>query len=347
MRTVIVYKNFAANKGISHIGLGVTAQTNAEMLRRQRFWVDVWPIVSFVDLVDRLEKANRRAIERDEVPISHVIISAPWIESRDLAKLVHGYTEIDFAVCSHSNVGFLQADPNGVRLLKEGLELQLGSSNFHVAGNSRKFCSWIERAYLRPIIYLPNLYAVRGDAPSRHKWSGGTLRIGAFGAVRPLKNLMTAAAAALEVSNRLSADVELHISGGRAEGGGETVMRSVREMLSGVRNVKLVENNWQSWPAFRQLVRHMHLLLQVSYTESFNNVTADGIAEGVASVVSDAIDWVPERWKAASDDVNKVADVALSLIGDSWAAKDGMKALDVHNALGIVAWSDYLLKRGH
>ena len=63
-------------------------------------------------------------------------------------------------------------------------------------------------------------------------------------------------------------------------------------------NVKLVENGWQSWPKFRQSVAHMHLLLQPSYTESFNMVTADGVAEGVPSVVSHAIDWAPEHWKA-------------------------------------------------
>ena len=37
--------------------------------------------------------------------------------------------------------------------------------------------------------------------PKRERYSGGTLRIGAFGATRALKNLMTAAGAALEIAN--------------------------------------------------------------------------------------------------------------------------------------------------
>ena len=37
----------------------------------------------------------------------------------------------------------------------------------------------------------------------------------------------------------------------------------------------------------------MDLLISFSYTESFSMVTADGVAEGLASVASDAIDWAP------------------------------------------------------
>ena len=78
---------------------------------------------------------------------------------------------------------------------------------------------------------------------------------------------------------------------GAASPGGVT--DAVRQMLNNLPHVKLVENGWQPWPQFRNTVRHMHLLLQPSYTESFNVVTADGIAEGVPSVVSDAIEWAP------------------------------------------------------
>jgi hypothetical protein len=74
-------------------------------------------------------------------------------------------------------------------------------------------------------------------------------------------------------------------------------------MLDGLPHVQVVENGWQSWPQFRQSVAHMHLLLQPSYTESFNMITADGVAEGVPSVVSHAIDWTTDQWKAMMDDV--------------------------------------------
>ena len=95
--------------------------------------------------------------------------------------------------------------------------------------------------------------------------------------------------------SELGADLEFWVSSGRTEGGGQTVAGAMREMLAGLPGVTLKEAGWLDWPAFRQLVRSMHLLVQLSYTESFNMVTADGIAESVPSVVSDAIDWTPLR----------------------------------------------------
>ena len=48
---------------------------------------------------------------------------------------------------------------------------------------------------------------------------------------RPLKNLMSAAGAAQEISRDLRAPLELWMSAGRVEGGGETVMAAAKEML--------------------------------------------------------------------------------------------------------------------
>jgi hypothetical protein len=59
------------------------------------------------------------------------------------------------------------------------------------------------------------------------------------------------------------------------------VLGAVKELIADLPGVKLVLNGWQSWPRFRKIVGHMHLLLQPSYTESFNMVTADGVVEGV------------------------------------------------------------------
>jgi hypothetical protein len=113
-------------------------------------------------------------------------------------------------------------------------------------------------------------------------------------------------------------------------------------MLDGLPFVKLVQNGWQSWPNFRQSVGHMHLLLQPSYTESFNMVTADGVAEGVPSVVSDAIDWAPEHWKAEADNVFDIARIGCNLLADPRAASDGFDALQAHNEDGIRAWILFL-----
>ena len=43
MHAVICYKNFAANRNISHIGLGVAALNNSKCLSREGITTDVWP----------------------------------------------------------------------------------------------------------------------------------------------------------------------------------------------------------------------------------------------------------------------------------------------------------------
>jgi hypothetical protein len=108
-------------------------------------------------------------------------------------------------------------------------------------------------------------------------------------------------------------------------------------MIGGLPNVRLVECGWQCWPRFHTTVRHMHLLLHPSYTESFNMVTADGVAEGVPFVVSDAIDFAPDHWKAPIEDVHQMARVARYLLADPHAPEDGLRALKRHNRDGLEA----------
>jgi glycosyltransferase involved in cell wall biosynthesis len=337
MKLAIAYKNFAANRGISHIGLGVTAMTNAKVLQSAGLRAEVWPVTNNVDVVNRIKAA---ALAGD--PVTHLVIQAPWLSTYDLSTMVHAYPDITFAVVSHSNVGFLQADPSGVRLLRQASNLSVGVHNFHVAANSRKFADWWKSAYRMPALYLPNLYYMDSVERPARRWHGGTLRVGAFGAVRPLKNFMTAAAAALQIGSRVQADLEMWFSGGRTEGGGEVVWRAINEMFAGLRWAKLVQAPWAPWPEFRQTVRHMHLLLQPSYTESFNMVTADGIAMGVPSVVSDAIDWAPAAWKAAHDDARSISDVGVRLLNSRSAMWRGRRALATHNREGLQVWQRFL-----
>jgi hypothetical protein len=331
MQVVLAYKNFAANRAISHIGLGVTALNSAKSLRDAGINADVWPITSAAELRAQLRQS----------PSSHVVISAPWIQTSDLALLCAEFKETQFAVTCHSNLGFLQADPSAMRLVREGLELRRTNWNFRMAANSRRLSDWVQAAYGTPCTLLPNLYHLDRAQPKRERYSGGTLRIGAFGATRVLKNLMTAAGAALEIANARRTDLEFWISSGRNEGAG-SVVEAVKQMLNGLPHVKLVENGWQSWPQFRRTVRHMHLLMQPSYTESFNVVTADGVAEGVPSVVSDAIDWAPNSWKTPVDDAHAMARVGLKLLASRWAPRQGLNALKAHNKWALAAWGEFI-----
>lgn len=334
-RVVLTYKNFPVAHHVSHIGLGVSALNTAKVLRENGIHCDVWPILGAKDLAAQIERANPKP--------SHIVIGAPWIPTLDLqAYLIFRYPSIEFSVVCHSNVGFLSADPTAITNFRQELNLEQGALNFTAAGNSTRFCKFIQQSYGRPCLWLPNLYYFDNKAPVyRRPWSGGKLKIGCFGAVRPLKNTLSGAAAALELAERLNTDVDFHISVGRVEGG-YTVVRACEAMLLNSPRVTLVKDDWYQWSQFRFVIRSMNLLLQPSFSETFNMVTADGAAESVPSVVSDAIDWAPDDWKAEVDSPADIAKVGFRLLFDADAGASGFRALQEHDAKGLHAWKQWV-----
>lgn len=337
---LLLNKNFASRAGISHIGLGVSAILTAKYLNANGLRTQVVPIVNPVDLGPAIETAN--AIQ----PVTHVVVAAPWIPTAIYANLCQRYPHIHFAMNCHSNVGFLQADASGAQLFREALELEQGTHNFHATGNSSVFASSVEITYGRPCGYLPNLYYLDDiEEPIRPGWSqtGGVLRIGVFGAIRAQKNVMTAVWAAMEISSILKAQTEIWLSTAREDDqAARMILKAVRALTANMPNVRLVESPWTAWPQFRKIVGSMHLLIQVSYTESFNIVTADGCAEGVPSVVSSAINWAPPQWFAEVDDAHDVAAIGISALCNPYAPRMGLSALRNHNSMGLMAWQDYL-----
>ena len=114
-RLAIVYKNFAAAQNVSHIGLGVSATQNAKALRAAGYIVD-WPISSFADLQTLMKAEVQARTLAHHIPLSHLVISAPWIPTTNLANLTSQNPTREIAVVSHSNIGFLHADPGAIKL---------------------------------------------------------------------------------------------------------------------------------------------------------------------------------------------------------------------------------------
>jgi hypothetical protein len=328
-------RNYTGFNHVSHTGLAVSATNTARVLRAKGINVIVRPV---------RDTAELETLILAESP-THVVINALWVPTQDLARLSYQYSHVHFVVLCHSNMAFLQAEPGGIRLLHQAVDLELASlGNFSVAANSRAGVRGVMDSWEAPMLYLPNLYFLDDTArPMRRHWSGGTLRIGAFGAMRPLKNPTTSAFAALAIANNLGTNLEFHINTGRNDGGqAARLERAVEAIFAGLPNAKLVKDTWQPWAGFRRQVRAMHLLLQPSFTESFNVVTADGVAEGVASVVSDVIEWAPAWWKVSPDDTEAIARCGRALISDAHTGRDGLTALTEHNISGVRAWSDFL-----
>lgn len=346
LRVLLCYKNFGAFQGVSHIGLGVSAMNTSKTLNSIGINTQVLPLKDQADLRKNLNLARSSGIT-----YSHVVVSAPWIPTAMYAQLCAMFPNTRFAMNCHSNVGFLQADAKGIELLREGIDLEQGVSNFHVSANCERLVEFIEQAYGDPCAYLPNLYYIDPivRAP-RQGWpiTGGILKVGLFGATRPLKNILTGIGGALIIHRQLKAQMEIYVSTGRVDSPEVArILQAANNLVKGMPGVELKSAPWASWPQFRKIVSSMHLLIQNSYTESFNMVTADGAHESVPSVVSSAITWAPREWQADVDDADSVARTGVALIYDPRAAVNGYNALKRHNLESTRAWVQYLSGNGH
>jgi hypothetical protein len=339
MRLLICPYDYTGS-GVSHTGLHISSMNTAKVLRDAGLDVLMYPVTAALG-TPKIGQSIQQLVAK--YAPTHVVTCAFWVPVPQMEQLVRSNPYVSFAVNCHSNIAFLQAEPNGIGICRQLIDLELTSPNFHLSGNSTYFVSAVEGSYEAPCAYLPNLYYLDHTArQNRPTFNGSTIRIGAFGALRPLKNPTVSAIAALFVANALHVQLQFFVNVGRNDGWGLKTLQAVRAIMNGLPNAQLMEIPWQNWPDHRRLVRTMNVMVQPSFSESFNLVTADGAAEGVPSAVGDAIDWVPSWWQGKPDDSNSIARVMLQLLNDGNASRDGVQALQRNNDTGVAAWKRYL-----
>lgn len=325
-----------------YLGLAEVNVQNQKVLNRLGVDAQNFGVTKETEIRDHLVEYQKAGTK----PITHIVICAPWVTTDFLVQLIQEFPKVQFTVNCHSNFAFLMVDTLGIRHLKEQLGLQASSSNFNVAGNSEKFCTSLKKAYGHDVTLLPNLYCLQSSKSPQpiHKDIGGVLRIGAFGATRIQKNLPSAAAAALIIGRQLKKDVEFYITSGSDDKSviGMLIVGAIWEMYENVPTAKFMKKPWTKWSDFRTNIGSMHLVMQPSYTESFNYVAADAVAEGICCVGSTAINWLPDSWKADPDDAEDIAKVGLNLLHNPHSPTDGMNALKEHVSQAIVYWHEWL-----
>jgi hypothetical protein len=318
-----------------HIGLGVNSMHCVKVLRKSGVKSSLYGVVNAEGIDAALEK---------NPDCTHAMIQAPWIPVPTLHKLMNKYPNVHFVIRVHSQIAFLQVEPQAVRIIRELQQFQEETLNVTLSANSYRFCDFAEKSFRGRCLYLPNLYDIATDDVAR--WRSprfkDTLRISSFGSLRIMKNHMTGAAAAMLVAKSMGCHLDFFVSVNRHEQGGKVVLASLRNMFDGLKWAKLVEVPWEDWPSFRRTVCTMDLCYQLSMSETFNIATADAASEGIPSVVGDAIEWVPRTWQVPIDNAEEAARVGLWLINDQDAGRDGRKALVKFNDEGVGLWKKYL-----
>jgi glycosyltransferase involved in cell wall biosynthesis len=211
-----------------------------------------------------------------------VVVEALWVvpDKFDVLRKLH--PRVKWIVRSHSDFPFLATEGTAMQWL-----LEYPKHGVSIAFNDPNTSEEFERL-VGDSKFLPNYYPV-GDAVEKHSLRH-RIKIGCFGAIRPLKNQLTQAVAAIRYADSVGKALTFHVNGTRCEQGGESVIKNIRELFKGTGH-RLVENAWSDHKQFLELLSEMDLEMCVSFTETFCIVAADAVSVGTPLVCSRQVPW--------------------------------------------------------
>jgi hypothetical protein len=190
--------------------------------------------------------------------------------------------------------------------------------------------------------YLPNYYPTEDFEPYVRKYKTDTLNIGCFGAIRPLKNHLIQAIAAIRYADACGKKLRFHVNQGRIEMNGNNTIKNLKALFADSYKHELVEHPWTGHAEFLSIIRQMDICMQVSFTETFNIVTADAVAVGIPVTTSDEIWWAPPPFASP----NNSEDIAQHLSHTNKFAHHNVvsnqHALRTYSRKASQVWLNYL-----
>lgn len=262
-----------------------------------------------------------------------VVLEAIWCPPYKLVQLEKLHPNVKWIVRIHSEIPFLAHEGMALNWLHQYALIP----NVRVATNSKRALQDIRN--LRPV-FLPNYYPVP-DRVNRDKFPFSDLRVGCFGAIRPLKNQLTQALAAIQYADSVGRKLIFYINSTRAEQGGAEVLKNIRALFAGCPRHELFEVPWMERPVFLGLVSLMDVCMNVSFSETFNIVAADAVSQRVPVVVSPEISWASNLIQA---NPNSICDIVKTLgraIRFPIITRLSLRGLREYNEESVEVWTDY------
>ena len=222
-----------------------------------------------------------------------VIIEAIWVPPAKFKELfqIPRHKNRRWIVRLHSKAPFLANEGVATRWIKQYASIK--DLKIEIAPNTTELTEQL--TYCFPsgkFIFLPNIYKAKSFTPKKHVKSDDFVDIGSFGAIRPMKNTYQQAMAAIEFAEQIGKTLRFHINGTRIEQSGDNVLRNIQALFEHSEH-ELIEHKWYKHGEFLEAASKMDIGMQVSFSESFNIVTADFVTAKVPIVASDDISWMP------------------------------------------------------
>ena len=247
---------------------------------------------------------------------THCVIEAPWVVPTKFAVLTRLHPKVTWIVRLHSELPFIANEGIAMDWIAEYVRYPnviIGVNAPRMLEETRSYLmsvmGWDYKTAQQHVIYLPNFYPqqYRSKPPRRLT---DRIDVGCFGAVRPLKNHLVQAVAAVKFADQRGFKLNFHINGNRMEMKGEPVMNNLKGMFAQLadRGHELILHDWRPREGFLDLCHEMDLGLQVSFSETFNIVAADLISQGVPVVGSKEIPWLSSLFAPEPQDSVGIAD---------------------------------------
>src|SRR5271170_3548256 len=321
------HNHYASEHGHSrHSGLYNSALFVVEML-------NAFYDAKIVEVVDNND------IDREvaEYQPTHVIIEALWVVPEKFEVLQRLHPLVQWIVRVHSEIPFLAMEGIALDWIKRYVEF----SNVRVSANSYRAKYDLNTVLgADEIVYLPNYYPQRFEAYQAPD-NASEINIGCFGAIRPMKNQLAQAIAAMGYANSNGSILNFAINAGRVEQG-EAVLKSLRALFAGTKHT-LIEYGWLNRKEFLKVLSSMDLAMSVSLTETFSLVTADAISQGIPIVTSPEIGWASVLSQASPTDTKDIeANIGFALSYPKlniWLNQRNLRKYSNHSEK---IWLDYL-----
>ncbi len=239
-------------------------------------------------------------------------IEAVWVLPAKVAELQMKWPHVHFAVRNHSELAFLASE--GAALERITGYLQLGvevTSNSPRAAHAITIVAQSIGEADSIATYLPNYYPVDAVIPTPHRALPGVVRVGAFGAIRPLKNHLETAVAAIDFAQRLGKRLEYHINATRIEMQGAPILKNLQGLFDQTWRATLVPHGWLDHAAFLELLTTMDFAVCASFSETFCIVAADAVRMGCPLVASKEVPWLGPYGRC---DPNSAASITSALL---------------------------------
>ena len=222
-----------------------------------------------------------------------VVIEAIWVPPAKFKELfqIQRHKNRRWIVRLHSKAPFLANEGIATRWIKQ--YASINELKIEIAPNTTELTEQLTYCFPEgQFIFLPNIYKAKPFIPKKHVQSKNYVDIGSFGAIRPMKNTYQQAMAAIEFAEHIGKTLRFHINGTRTEQSGDNALRNIQALFEHSKH-ELVEHKWYKHNEFLEAASKMDIGMQVSFSESFNIVTADFVTAKVPIVASDDISWMP------------------------------------------------------